>query len=99
MAIVQLNIDDDTKLRATSVYQKLGIDLPSAIRIFLKRSILVNGIPFSMVLEEEDYNPTDAIATMKKMNESAKLAGIGDMTPDEINAEIASYRQERAKWQ
>ena len=49
MAIIQLRIDDDLKIQAVSVFEKLGIDLSSAIRMFLKRSVLVNGIPFSMV--------------------------------------------------
>ena len=95
MAIVQLRIDDELKLQAVSVYEKLGIDLSSAIRMFLKRSVMVNGIPFSMILDENAYNPEAATKAMKNLNESAKKKGTSNMTLDEINAEIAAYRKER----
>jgi len=95
MAIIQLRIDDDLKIQAVSVFEKLGIDLSSAIRMFLKRSVLVNGIPFSMVLDDSAYNPEAATAAMKRMNESAKVNGSSEMTLEEINAEISAYRKER----
>ena len=75
MAIVQLRIDDELKLQAVSVYEKLGIDLSSAIRMFLKRSVMVNGIPFSMILDEKANDPETATKAMKNMNESAKKSG------------------------
>ena len=95
MAVIQLRVDDDLKLQATSVYEKLGLDLSSALRMFLKRSVSVNGIPFSMILDNEPYDAQKALAAMKNMNESARLHGISEMTLDEINEEIAKYRLER----
>ncbi len=95
MAVVQLRVDDDLKLQASSVYEKLGIDLSSAIRMFLKRSVMVNGIPFSMILEENDYDSNAALNAMKRINDSAKANGTSEMTLDEINEEINSYRKER----
>ena len=95
MAIVQLRVDDELKLQASSIYEKLGIDLSSAIRMFLKRSVMVNGIPFSMILSEEQYDASAATAAMKNMNASAKASGASEMTLDEINAEIAAARRER----
>ena len=82
MAIVQLRVDDELKLQASSIYEKLGIDLSSAIRMFLKRSVMVNGIPFSMVLSEERYNAEAATTAMKNMNASAKASGISEMSLD-----------------
>ncbi len=95
MAIVQFRVDDDLKLQASSVYEKLGIDLSSALRMFMKRSVMINGIPFSMVLDDESYNPAKALAAMKALNDSAKASGVSEMTLDEINAEISQYRKER----
>lgn len=97
MAIVQLRIDDELKLQAVSVYEKLGIDLSSAIRMFLKRSVMVNGIPFSMILDEKANDPETATKAMKNMNESAKKSGASNMTLEEINAEISAYRKERRR--
>lgn len=97
MAIVQFRVDDDLKMKASSVYEKLGIDLSSAIRMFLKRSVMINGIPFSMVLDSETYNAEAAVTAMKALNEAAKRNGTADMTLEEINAEISDYRKERKK--
>jgi len=97
MAIIQLRIDDELKLQAVSVYEKLGIDLSSAIRMFLKRSVMVKGIPFSMILDEATYDPEAATDAMKRMNESARKKGTSEMSLEEINAEIAAYRKDRKK--
>ena len=97
MAIVQLRIDDELKLQAVSVYEKLGIDLSSAIRMFLKRSVMVNGIPFSMILDGKAYDPEAATKAMKNMNDSAKKSGASNMTLEEINAEISAYRKEKRR--
>ena len=51
-ALVQVRIDEELKDRATAIYDALGIDLSTAIRMFLKRSVMVNGIPFSMILQD-----------------------------------------------
>ncbi|MDD7224360.1 MAG: type II toxin-antitoxin system RelB/DinJ family antitoxin, partial [Lachnospiraceae bacterium] len=36
--LVQVRIDDELKNQATAVYDALGIDLSTAVRMFLKRS-------------------------------------------------------------
>ena len=48
--LVQVRIDDELKNQATAVYDALGIDLSTAVRMFLKRSVMVNGVPFNMTL-------------------------------------------------
>ena len=52
---VQVRIDDELKNQATAVYDALGIDLSTAVRMFLKRSVMVNGVPFTMTLPKNDY--------------------------------------------
>lgn len=92
MAIVQFRVDDELKSEASTIYEKLGLDLSSALRMFMKRSVAMNGIPFSMVLEKEEYDSKKAIDAMKRLNNSAKLS---DMSLDEINDEIYKYRSEK----
>ena len=94
-SIVQFRIDDDLKNEATTLYDRLGIDLSTAMRMFLKRSVAVNGIPFSMVLPKENYSATKALELFAEINNSAAEAGVTDMSLDDINNEIASYRKER----
>lgn len=94
-SIVQFRIDDDLKNQATALYEKLGIDLSTAMRMFLKRSVTENGIPFSMVLPKEDYDASKALAFMNEINRSASENGLSEMSLDDINNEISAYRSER----
>lgn len=65
---------------------ELGLDLSTAIRIFLTRSVQERGIPFSMKLKEEEYKAEEAVRAMKAMSKKAKENNIADMTLEEINA-------------
>jgi DNA-damage-inducible protein J len=93
--LFQLRIDDNLRKEATEVYSRLGLDLPTAIRIFLTRSVQVQGIPFSMTLPKDDYKATSGLAAMRRMSLSAEKSEISNMTLDEINAEISAVRSGR----
>lgn len=94
--LLQLRIDDKLRKEASELYAKLGLDLPTAIRMFLTRSVQVRGIPFSMQFSEEEYKAMDAVAAMKRMSQMAEESGVADMALDEINAEIAAVRNGKA---
>ena len=64
----------------------------SAIRMFLKRSVVVNGVPFSMTLPKQEYRAERAIRAVQSLSEAAQQNGTADMSLDEINAEIAASR-------
>ena len=93
--LLQLRIDDTLRQEAAEVYARLGLDLPTAIRIFLTRSVQVRGIPFTMRLADEDDRETEAVAAMRRMSRAAEASGVADMSLDEINAEIAAARKGR----
>ena len=94
-SVVQFRVDDELKEQATAVCENLGIDLPTALRMFMKRTVLANGIPFNMTLPNEDYRSNRAVRAMFAQGEDAKKNGTADMTLEEINAEIAASRTER----
>ena len=94
-SIVQFRIEDDLKNDAVALYEKLGIDLSTAMRLILKRSVYVNGIPISMVLPKEEYSASKALEFMKELNQSASENGTDEMSLDDINSEISLYRKER----
>lgn len=98
-SVMQVRVDDDLRTRAAAVYEELGIDLPTAIRMFLKRSVVANGVPFSMTLPKKEYTADRAIRAMQNLSEAARENGTADMSLDEINAEIAASRVDRAKRQ
>ena len=93
-SLIQLRIDDKLKAEATDIFEKLGLDLSTAIRIFLTRSVEERGIPFTMKLDTERYKAEAAIRAMREISKTAETNGIADMTLDEINAEINAARNE-----
>ena len=92
-SVMQIRVDDELRSQAAEVFERLGIDLPTAVRIFLKRSVLENGIPFRMTLPKEEYRALSAVRAMRELQDSAEQNGIVDMTLDEINAEISEARK------
>ncbi len=46
MANLQIRIDAGLKARAQAVVENMGIDLSSAIRVFLAQMVRENGFPF-----------------------------------------------------
>ena len=73
----------------------MGIDTSTAVRMFLKRAIMENGIPFSMTLPKEPYRADRGYRAMVEIGDAAEKNGISDMSLDEINAEIEASRKER----
>lgn len=92
-SLVQFRIDDELKAQATAVYDALGIDLSTAVRMFLKRSVMVNGVPFSMTLPKQDDKAERAARALQELSDAAALNGTSEMTLDEINAEISAARR------
>lgn len=94
--VLQVRVDETLRSQAAAIYEELGIDLQTAVRIFLKRSVAENGLPFGMTLpERKEFAEDSGIQAVKNMRASAKAAGLSDMTLEEINAEIAAARAER----
>ena len=45
---LQIRVDENLKEQAVSLFDRLGLDLPTAVRIFLRKSVLENGLPFEV---------------------------------------------------
>lgn len=97
MAIIQLRVDDELKEQASLIYGKLGLDLSTAIRMFLTRSVSINGIPFEMVLDKEPYDASEAMRIKQELQKISLERKNNEMTLDEINEEIRLTRLERKK--
>lgn len=90
-SIVQVRIDDNLKKEVSKVYENLGLDLSSAVRMFFKRSVQVGGIPFS-VSNEKYYDFDSAVSNILQARNDSVKNGTAAITLDEINAEIKAYR-------
>lgn len=92
--MLQVRIDEDLKTQATMVYEQLGIDLSTAVRMFLKKSVAVNGIPFEL---KNDSSLDKAIAAVNSMMDRSEELGNDNLDLDEINAIIKKARMEKKK--
>lgn len=91
-ALIQLRVEERLKKEVTDIYEKLGLDLPTAIRIFLTRSVQEQGIPFDMTLKSNGYKAEAAVRAMRELSREAEKNGTANMKLDEINAEIKAAR-------
>ena len=60
--IIQVRVEEDLKRDAMKVLDKIGIDMPTAIRVFLKRIAAEDGIPFNINLPK-DRKGTKGVVT------------------------------------
>ena len=91
-ALLQVRVDRGLKEQTAAIYDAIGIDLPTAIRMFLKRTIMVGGLPFEGRLITRDNAAQSAFASMRQKVEAAQEC---EPTLDEINDYISSVRQSR----
>ena len=89
--LIQARVDEDLKKEVSQIYADLGIDLPTAIRMFLVRSKMVRGIPFDMTLPKEKITRQEALNALEDMFMQTK--DLPDMSLDEINDEIKEVRK------
>ena len=90
--LIQFRADKALKNEVGNIYEQLGMDLPTAFRMFMKKSKEVRGLPFNAVLPEANSGD-DFRNAFKALREEAK--DIPEMTIDEINAEIKAARNRR----
>ena len=92
--LIQFRADKALKQDVADIYEQLGMDLPTAFRMFMKKSKQVRGLPFDAVLPETTTRE-DFRAAFTALREEA--SDMPEMTLDEINAEISAARADRKK--
>jgi len=66
--LIQFRADKALKQEVAEIYETLGMDLPTAFRMFMAKSKMVKGLPFEATLPEktvtgaEDKNPFHAMS-------------------------------------
>ena len=64
----QIRIDENVKAESLELLRHLGLDLSSAINIFLRQCLIKGGLPFTV--EDPHYNKK----TLEAMKEAKKIA-------------------------
>ena len=55
MAALQIRLDEDLKEKAQAVTADMGMELSSAIRVFLAQMVKENGLPFRPINDRKSY--------------------------------------------
>jgi len=92
-ALIQFRADKALKQEVTEIYESIGMDLPTAFRMFMVRSKAVRGLPFPAVMTEKAITHNEALNAFSMLRVQA--SDVPEMSLDEINAEIAAARAER----
>lgn len=72
MAMVTTRIDDETKSEAEAVANEIGINLSTAISVFLRQFIANQGFPFEVVVPGKTRNKP--IVNVRELDEAVKRA-------------------------
>ena len=86
---MSIRIDSDVKVKAQALFSALGIDMTTAINIFLRQAIQHQGIPFNVTLTKPNQETLDAMAEVVDMKiHPEKYKGYTDV--DEMMKELLS---------
>lgn len=92
-ALVQARMDKELRDEVAEIYEALGLDIPTAIRMFFTRTKMVRGIPFETTLPEKMITRTEALEIFNELRNEA--VSVPEMSLDEINSEISEVRAAR----
>lgn len=66
-ANTNISLDPDIKQKAQALFSELGMDLSTAINIYLHQAVLENGIPFLITREVPNAETIEAIKEVERM--------------------------------
>lgn len=89
----QFRSDKALRDDCVAIYAALGMDLNTAFRMFMERTRMVRGLPFPAVLPEERVTRTEGKRAFEELRREA--SELPELSPEEIDAEIAAVRAER----
>ena len=69
MSTLNVRVNDELKQRATELFSDLGLDMSTAVNLFLRQSVECDGLPF----EIKRHKPNaDTLAAIKEGDEILK---------------------------
>lgn len=71
-----VRLDSDLKKRSEAIYGELGINLTTAINVFLRKSLTVGGFPFDARIDEPNRETTFALLEADKISKDPSVKGL-----------------------
>ena len=85
---INVRIDPETKKEAAALFEYLGLDMSSAITLFLRQCILRGGLPFSIEVPKYTDEMLEAFEEARRISSDPNVKGYTDM--DELEAALMS---------
>ena len=76
---LNIRTDREVKLAAEKIFEELGLNMTTAINMFLKQTIRENGIPFELKLNTPNAATVSAIEEGRKIAEDKSIKGYSDI--------------------
>ena len=96
---LSIRIDRELKEEADQVFSLLGMNLTTAITIFVRQAVRQKKIPFEISLYPENSSMSfvmrDAMAASERIWQNSVQNGTDKLTLEDINAEITKTRATR----
>ena len=67
MTNVNIPVDDEIKTECEALYEELGLDLPTAINLFLRQSLRSGGLPFEVRMERPNKETIAAMLEAERI--------------------------------
>lgn len=91
--VTTMRIDDALKRDSDAIFSDLGLNMSSAITIFLKQVVRTKGIPFELKCGSPDV--TVSREQVREAVRAMRASSDREWNEDEVNAEIAAARRSR----
>ena len=88
---INIRVDSELKRKAEAVYAELGMNLSTALNVFLRSSVRYGGIPFDLKLDAlnlETLAAMDDVVNQKNLSETFDSV---DALMEDLDAETALH--------
>lgn len=79
---MSIRLDSEVKEQAQQVFNHLGIDMTTAIHIFLRQAIQYQGLPFDVKLDDHGKLLQVVMDVEQKRNMSQPFESVSDLMED-----------------
>lgn len=82
----QVRIDSEIKKQASAVFANLGLDMSTAVNMFLHQCVLHQGLPFAVEIPQYSEKTIEAMAEARRISRSPDVKGYTSM--EELKAAL-----------
>jgi DNA-damage-inducible protein J len=83
---LNIRIDEDLKRQADAIFSELGLNMSTAINMFLRYSVRYGGIPFELRVEKPNADTLAAIDDVNNNRNMSKTFTSVDDLMEDLNA-------------